>query len=111
MFPFTSDCPADLTLLTNMNPPIHLPASAEAIRFKIKSMIPDLSTEHTEDTENAENAENHAVLLKKEENGNKTYGGSLLMEQVSLIAGQLPIPDPEVYIWSSLYIYTRLMHE
>lgn len=94
-----------------MNPPIPLPTSAEAIRFKIKSMIPDLSTENSEDAENAENAENHAVLLKTEENGNKTYGGPLLMEQISLIAAQLPIPDPEVYISSSLYMHPGLIHE
>jgi hypothetical protein len=72
-----------------------LPPLAESIRIKIKSMIPDLS---------GEPAENHAELLKTEANGNKTYGGTLLAEQISLMSGQLPIPDPEVCVSSTLVV-------
>ncbi|KAI2707451.1 hypothetical protein CBS147333_9341 [Penicillium roqueforti] len=71
-----------------------LPPLAESIRIKIKSMIPDLS---------GEPAENHAELLKMEANGNKTYGGTLLAEQISLMSGQLPISDPENWGWRLLY--------
>ena len=68
-----------------------LPPLAEPIRIKIKSMIPELSGGHAED---------HAELLKTEANGNKTYGGTLLAEQISLMSRQLPIPDPEVCVSS-----------
>ncbi|KAJ5713582.1 uncharacterized protein N7483_010763 [Penicillium malachiteum] len=76
-----------------MNPTKPLPSSAEAIRVKIKSMIPEISEE----------TENQAELLKTEGNGNKTYGGESLAEQISLISSQLPIPDPENWGWRLLY--------
>lgn len=60
---------------------------AEDIRRKIKGMIPDLSDQPIE---------NRATLLKTEDNGNKTYGGKLLAERISLLSRQLPISDPEV---------------
>lgn len=69
--------------------PQKLSPVAEIIRLKIKSMIPELS---------GQTAESNAVLLQTEENGNKTYGGELLAEQISLLSGQLPIPDPPVCV-------------
>ncbi|KAJ5976633.1 hypothetical protein N7481_010340 [Penicillium waksmanii] len=66
--------------------PIKLKPVAENIRLKIKTMIPELSQQ---------NPENCAESLKTEKNGNKTYGGDLLAEQISLISRQLPIPDPD----------------
>lgn len=74
--------------------PIPLPPDANVIRLKIKSMIPELSQQ---------NSGNYAKVLKTEKNGNKTYGGDLLGEQISLISGQLPIPDPENWGWRLLY--------
>lgn len=71
-----------------MNPQELSPA-AEVIRLKIKAMIPELSSQAVE---------SNAELLKTEENGNKTYGGDLLAEQISLLSGQLPIPDPPVCV-------------
>lgn len=67
--------------------PVKLEPGAEVVRLKIKSMIPELSQQ---------NPQNCAEPLKTEKNGNKTYGGDLLAEQISLISGQLPIPDPDV---------------
>lgn len=52
-------------------------------------MIPELSRQ---------TVESHAKLLKAEKNGNNTYGGGLLAEQISLLSGELPIPDPEVSV-------------
>lgn len=69
--------------------PQKLPPAAEVIRLKIKAMIPELLSQEVE---------SNAELLKTEENGNKTYGGDLLAEQISLLSGQLPIPDPPVCV-------------
>lgn len=71
-----------------MNPQELSPA-AEAIRLRIKEMIPELSHQ---------TVENHAKLLKAEKNGNNTYVGDLLAEQISLLSTELPIPDPEVCV-------------
>lgn len=69
-----------------MNPQ-RLPGVAENIRLDIKKMIPEISDK---------TVENSAKILRTEKNGNKTYGGDLLAEQISLLSEQLPIPDPEV---------------
>jgi hypothetical protein len=71
-----------------MNPQ-ELPPLANDIRLEIKAMIPELS---------GQTVRNPAELLKTEKNGNKTYGGALLAKSISLLSGQLPIPDPEVRI-------------
>lgn len=64
-----------------------LSSPAEEIRQKIKGMIPDLSDQPIE---------NRATLLETEDSGNKTYGGALLAEQITLLSKHLPISDPEV---------------
>ncbi|RAK96560.1 uncharacterized protein BO80DRAFT_366107 [Aspergillus ibericus CBS 121593] len=76
-----------------MNPQKLSPA-AEAIRLRIKEMIPELSRQ---------TVESHAKLLKAEKSGNNTYGGDLLAKQISLLSGELPIPDPENWGWRLLY--------
>lgn len=77
-----------------------LPPAAEDIRLKIKAMIPELL---------AQAADNRANVLKTEKNGNKTYGGDLLVEQISLLSRQLPIPDPQVCVLTFFYLDMRLI--
>lgn len=79
--------PVDATRL-KMNP-LELPSAAEGIRLKIKAMIPELSSQ---------TVGTRAELLRAEKNGNKTYGGDLLGEQISLLSRQLPIRDPQVCV-------------
>lgn len=76
-----------------MNPQ-KLPPAADHIRLEIKAMIPELS---------GQTLRNRAEILKTETNGNKTYGGTLLAKSISLLSGQLPIPDPEVCVQAFLH--------
>ena len=82
-----------------MNPQKLSPA-AEAIRLRIKEMIPELSRQ---------TVESHAKLLKAEKSGNNTYGGDLLAKQISLLSGELPIPDPEVCVQILFFVEVRLI--
>lgn len=67
--------------------PHQLAREAEDIRKKIKGMIPETAMNQNEDVAAK------ASILSEDKDGNKTYGGLLLTEQISLLTEHMKIGE------------------
>lgn len=66
--------------------PHQLAPEAEGIRKKIKEMIPEIAMDQNGDVAKAS-------ILSEDKDGNKTYGGLLLTEQISLLTEHMKIGE------------------